>query len=319
VKDLLLRGAARVALARPLVSMLGAKRRTSIDPQVAAVLELQRLLRLPRLETMPPARARQFAVDGLSPLDVAPRSMAEVVDAGPLRIYVPREAGRDWIVYFHGGGGVIGSIASCEPVTRYLAARTGATVAAVEYRLGPEHPHPAAIDDAVAAFTAVAARAGRGARIAVAGDSFGGFLATHVAARARDRRPHLQVLIYPLLDLTMSSPSIETFADGYLLTRSMMAWFRSNYLGGYPDARGASPAFWPSLAGAVPALVTTAGFDPLVDEGDAFAARLTAAGVPVRHRRYPTLVHGYLSLAGAVHAARAALDELCRDITDLLG
>jgi len=251
--------------------------------------------------------------------------MDEVIDttvAGhrgtiPVRIYVPYGAGRHWIVYLHGGGGVIGSIRGSEPVTRLLAAQTGCTVASVDYRLGPEHRHPAAIDDACAAWNAIAARAGRSARIAVAGDSFGGFLTAHVE-RAVIRHPDLQVLLYPMIDMTMMSPSIARNAEGYLLTRSTIHWFHSHYLHDDDDRRAISPQFWPDLRGAAPAIIATAGYDPLVDEGDTYAARLRDAGVVVRHRRYPSLVHGFLALAGAVRAARAAIDEVCADIRELL-
>jgi acetyl esterase/lipase len=329
VKDRLLRGAARVALADPIARLLGRGRQRGtdreLDPQVAAVLELQRLLRLPALDSMEPVPARQFAEDGMSPLDVKLLPMAEIVDtlveghrsSIPVRIYRPHGAGPHWIVYLHGGGGVIGSIRSSEPVARLLAAQTGCTLASVGYRVGPEHRHPAAVDDACAAWNAIAARAGRGARLAVAGDSFGGYLSAHVE-RAVVRQPDLQVLIYPIVDMTLESPSIERNAEGYLLTRSMMHWFRGHYLHPDDDRRAVSPQFWPDLRGAAPAIVATAGYDPLVDEGDAYAARLQGAGVPVRHRRYPSLIHGFVSLAGAVRAARAALDELSADIRELL-
>jgi acetyl esterase len=329
VKDRLLRGAARAALADPLARLLGRRRQRGVDreldPQIAAVLELQRLLRLPALDSMEPAPARRFAEEGLSPLDVAPIQMAEVIDTAvsghrariPVRIFVPHGAGPHWIVYLHGGGGVIGSIRSSEPVTRLLAAQTGCSVASVGYRLGPEYRHPAAIDDACAAWDAIATRAGRRARIAVAGDSFGGFLSAHVE-RAVIRQPDLQVLLYPIVDMTLTSASIDRHADGYLLTRSMMHWFRAHYLYPDDDRRAISPQYWPDLRGAAPAVVATAGYDPLVDEGDTYAARLRDAGVAVRHRRYPSLVHGFLSLAGAVRAARAALDEVCADVRELI-
>lgn len=324
-----MRRAARAALADPLARLIGGRRQRgadrALDPQVAAALELQRLLGLPALESMEPEPARRFAEEGLSPLDLDSVPMAEVVDtridghrsAIPVRIYRPHGAGPHWIVYLHGGGGVIGSIRASEPATRWLAAQTGCTVASVGYRLGPEHRHPAAIDDACAAWNAIAARAGRCARLAVAGDSFGGFLSAHVE-RAVVRQPDLQVLIYPIVDMTLRSPSIDRHADGYLLTRAMMHWFRGHYLHPDDDQRAISPQFWPDLRGAAPAVVVTAGYDPLVDEGDAYAARLRDAGVPVRHRRYDSLVHGFLSLAGAVRAARAAVDEIAADIRELL-
>jgi acetyl esterase len=329
VKDRLLRGVARAALAEPLVRLLSRRRQrdtdVGLDRQVAAVLELQRLLRLPPLESMEPSKARDFAESGLSPLDVKPEPMEQIVDttiagaAGPVnvRLYVPHEATPHIIVYFHGGGGVIGSIRGSEPVTRLIAAQTGCTVASVGYRLGPEARHPCAVDDALAAYNAMLERLPAGARIAVAGDSFGGFLSAHVD-RGATRKPDLQVLIYPLVDMTLDSPSIDRHASGYLLTKSIIQWMRSHYLEPDVDKRAISPFYWKDHHGAARAVIVTAGYDPLVDEGDAYAAALRAAGVAVRHRRYPALIHGFISLAGAVRAARTAIDEVCSDIRELL-
>lgn len=326
MKDRLLRGVARAALAEPLVRLFARRRRrdadVGLDRQVAAVLELQRLMRLPALESMEPVAARLFAEEGLSPLDVKPAPMAKIVDTTVgtvvVRLYIPHDATSHMIVYFHGGGGVIGSIRGSEPVTRLIAAQTGCAVASVGYRLGPEDRHPCAIDDGIAAYNAMLERLPDGARIAVAGDSFGGYIAAHVD-RAVDRKPDLQILIYPIVDMTLESPSIERHADGYLLTKSMMHWFRSHYLQASDDHRAISPTYWSSLQGAARAIIVTAGYDPLVDEGDAYAAALRTAGVPVRHRRYPALIHGFISLAGAVRAARTAIDEVCSDIRELLG
>src|SRR5258706_8702845 len=123
-----------------------------------------------------------------------------------------------------------------------------------------------------------------------------------------------------MIDLAMRSPSIERYADGYLLTRSMLQWFRTNYLGSDNEQRTASPAFWPEseLRGAAPAIVTTAGYDPLVDEGDTWAERLRGVGVTVRHHREPSLIHGFLSLGGGVHAAAAATDRICADLVEMM-
>ncbi|HEU4732590.1 MAG TPA: alpha/beta hydrolase [Kofleriaceae bacterium] len=332
MKDWLFRGAALSLLRTPLARVIARSRQRGVDRdldrEVAAVLAAERLLRLPGLHTMDPPSARTFAETALSPLEAAPIAMAEVRDlaipgrAGPIpaRIYVPHDAGPHWIVYFHGGGGVIGSIRTAEPATRLIAAQTRATVASIEYRLGPEHRHPAAIEDACAAWQALTPRAAAG-RIAVAGDSFGGFISAHVdhhAIAAGVRRPDLQVLIYPAVDLTHTSPSIDRHAEGYLLTRPIIRWFRDHYLSPSDDRKAASPMFWPDLRAAAPAIIATAGYDPLVDEGDRYAELLRGAGVLVRHRRYPSLIHGFLSLAGGVRAARAAIDELCGDIRELL-
>ncbi len=301
----------------------------TLDRQVAAVLEYQRLARLPALETMEPAAARAFAESNFEASELDAEAMAEVIDTTvthdriPVRIFVPHDAGPHWLVWCHGGGGVIGSIDGAERVTRYLAEHTKCTVASVGYRLGPEDKHPAAIDDACAAWEALVARVPAGGRVAIGGDSFGGFLAVHVDGDARRRgirAPDLQVLVYPVLDLTLTSPSIDRFADGYLLTRPMIHYFRDQYLNNADEQHTGSPWFWPAdvLADAAPAIVATAGFDPLVDEGDAWAGRLATAGVTVRHHRHDSLVHGFISLAGIVRAARSALDRICVDVVELL-
>jgi acetyl esterase len=333
VRDRLLRLLARAAYATPpLVTAIGRARRgpadAGLDPQLAALLAAQRLLGVPDLASMTPAEARTFTATGLRALDVDDAPMAEITDttvAGPrgplpVRIYRPDDAGPGWVIYFHGGGGVIGSIASSDPPNRYLAAHAKVTLAAVSYRLAPEHPHPAAIDDACAAYDALLARVPAGSKIAVAGDSFGGYLAAHVERHARKgpRPPALQALIYPLTDLTLSSPTITEFAEGYLLTRATMRYFRDHYIPATADLRGPSPLHWPDLRGAAPSLIIEAGFDPLIDEDRAYAARLRAAGVPVRERCHPGLVHGFLALGGVIKAARDALDALAHDLaTDL--
>ncbi|MFN0251223.1 MAG: alpha/beta hydrolase [Kofleriaceae bacterium] len=327
IRDELLRTVALAALQEPVVSLLSKPRQSGadagLDRQVAAVLELQRRMKLPPIESMEPAKARRFAERGLSPLEVDPEPMAQVIDAKlpiPARIFVPRNASGHWLVYFHGGGGVIGSARASEPITRLIAAQTGCTVASIDYRLGPEHKHPAAIEDARAAWDAICKRAPAGAKIAVAGDSFGGMLAACVDRHARDssRRPAAQLLVYPILEFSMTSKGFETHGVGYLYTRAMATYFRSHYLHDTDDRRAASPASWPEVDRASPAIVLTAGFDPLCPEGDAHAARLQAAGGTVLHRRHPSLVHGFLSLAGGVRAARAAVDEICADLVSIL-
>ena len=296
-----------------------------LDRQIAAMIEVARIARLPRLEDMGPDQGRRFAAEGLSPFDPDPVPMAQVIDTQvekiPVRLYIPHDAGPDWLVYYHGGGGVIGSIASSDAATRYLASRTRCTIASVEYRLGPEEPHPAAIDDAFTAYEKLLPRIPAGSKVAVGGDSFGGFLSVHVDGRARDRRvrrPDVQLLIYPVVDLTLTSPSLDRLGEGYLLTRRLVHWFRDHYLNPYDDPKACSPWFWTDLRGSAPAIVVTAGFDPLVDEGDAWAKRLRDAGVPVRHRSYESLVHGFISMTGAVAAARVAVDEVCADLALML-
>ncbi len=325
-----MRAAARGAMATGwFVRLVGRRRQKGrdreLDPQVAAALEFERIAKLPALDSMDPAAARRYAEQGMSPLEVEPIAMAEVIDAPaggvPVRIFMPADVGPHWIVYFHGGGGVIGSVNASDATTRYIAERTKCTVASVDYRLGPEHKHPAAIEDACAAYAALVARLPAGAKVAVAGDSFGGFLAAHVehwAPAHGVRRPDVQCLIYPVVDLRLVSPSIDRLGTGYLLTKSIVHWMIGHYMHDDDSREDASPWFWADLKGSAPAIVATAGYDPLVDEGDVWAERLRAAGTPVRHRRSPSLVHGYLSLAGAVTAARRATDEVCNDLVQLL-
>jgi acetyl esterase len=329
VRERFLRAAARTALGTDWIVKLASRGRTgsndaALDRQIAAALELGRIAGLPKLEDMEVDEGRKFAAEGLAPFDPDPVTMAQVIDTQveriPVRVYVPQDAGPDWLVYYHGGGGVIGSIASSDAATRYVASQTRCTVASVQYRLGPEDPHPAAIDDALAAYAGLLARVPRGSKVAVGGDSFGGFLSAwvdHLARQRRLRQPDAQLLIYPVVDLTLTSPSLDRLAEGYILTKRLVHWFRDHYLG-YQDQESASPWFWPELAGSAPAIVVTAGFDPLVDEGDAWAQRLRDAGVKVRHRHHGSLVHGFISMTGAVAAARAAVDEFCADLIEVL-
>ena len=316
-----------------LVRFAGRRRSTGLDAkldrQIAAALEYQRIAKLPPLESLEPVAARKFAESNLEATELAPEPMAEVIDTTltheriPVRIFVPHDAGPHWIVWCHGGGGVIGSIDGSERVTRYLAEHTKCTVASVGYRLGPEDKHPTAIEDAMLAWEALTARIPAGARAAIGGDSFGGFLSVHVDREARRRKlrqPDLQILVYPLLDMTLAAPSIDRYAEGYLLTKAMMHYFRDHYLSSADERESGSPWFWPDkdLAGSSPAIVVTAGFDPLVDEGDGWAARLAEAGVTVRHHCHESLVHGFLSLAGIVRAAKSATDQICVEIVELL-
>lgn len=294
-----------------------------LDPQLAAGLRLSNRL-APRLERHEPARARQLSAELLDAFDADRVAMARVFDdtapgpGGPLpvRIYRPRIASGGLILYFHGGGGVIGSIASSDRFCRLYADAAGCAVASVEYRLAPEAPHPAAIDDALAAFRWAVANAHRWgadpARIAVAGDSFGGYLAAWVDRRATGARPCAQILIYPLVDLTLSSPSYQLFAEGYALTLPLVRWFRDHYAPDPRSHREGSPLFLPDLGGAAPALIVGAGFDCLRDEGKAYADRLAAAGARVEYRRHPSLIHGFITMTGACDAARAAVAELAR-------
>jgi acetyl esterase len=203
-------------------------------------------------------------------------------------------------------------------VCRKLAAGSGLTVVSVDYRLAPEHTFPCAAEDCYAAARWVAEHAGDlgvdGSRLAVAGDSAGGNLAAVTSLLARDRgAPTIafQLLVYPVIDATMSFPSIKENGEGYLLTAADMAWFYDHYAGTDTDRKNPmlSPLYAPDLTGLPPALVMTAEYDPLRDEGEAYADALQQAGVSARASRYDGLVHGFFGLDAIVPATTAAMEE----------
>jgi acetyl esterase/lipase len=241
----------------------------------------------------------------------------------PARFYEPPGLGlerRPLIVYFHGGGWTIGDLDTHDGVCRFLAANAATTVLSVGYRLAPEHPFPAAVEDAFAAFRWAAAENARlGAdrdRIAVAGDSAGGNLAAAVSLLARDGdgpSPAMQALIYPVTDAVGGQPSRDLFADGFLLTKADMDWFERHYLP--QGVERADPRVSllraADLSGLPPAYVTTAGFDPLRDEGEAYATRMREAGARVALRRHPGLIHGFANMTAVSRVARCAMLELC--------
>ncbi len=238
----------------------------------------------------------------------------------PLRLYRPGGSGpHAVVVHYHGGGWVLGGLDGADWLCSRLAERTGALVVSVDYRLAPQHPFPAAVDDAWDALTWVASHADRldadRDRIAVMGDSAGGNLAAVVALLARDEgapRLRRQVLIYPATDATMSQPSIEEFRDGPLLTHADMRVYLHHYLGTETDRQDplVSPLFAEDLSGVAPALVQTAEYDPLRDEGRAYAERLRAAEVPTRFTEYVRAPHGYCSLPNLGEGAWQALGEI---------
>jgi acetyl esterase len=260
-----------------------------------------------------PAEARELAEAAAALAGPAP-VMAEVEDhrvpvAGgeiTVRVLVPPQGARGVIVYLHGGGWVIGTIDSYDTMARKLAERTSCAVAIVDYRLAPEHRYPVAVDDSYAALEWTAARTelitGRpDAPLIVAGDSAGGNLAAVLALRARDRNGPpiaLQVLVYPVTDADLSRASYVDDDNQLLLTTDAMAWFWDHYV---PDAArrhepDASPLRAADLAGLPPAVVLTAEHDVLRDEGEAYAERLQAAGVPVELRRHAGQMHGFFTL-----------------------
>ena len=240
----------------------------------------------------------------------------------PARFYLPGglPAGTPppLLVYFHGGGWVIGDLDTHDGLCRFLAAAAGTAVLSIDYRLAPEHPFPAPVDDAWTAFSWAAENAAKlgvdPARIAVGGDSAGGNLAAVVSLLARGgggATPAFQLLIYPVTDSAGELPSRRLFADGFMLTKEDMDLFEGHYLPPGTDAHDPRVSILEieDLSGLPPAYVATAGFDPLRDEGEAYALRMRAAGVQVALRRHPGLIHGFANDTAISRTARGAMLE----------
>lgn len=274
------------------------------------------------------AAARQRAADkpaGPELFDVADLHVPGDPDV-PVRLYRPVEEPRELLVYFHGGGWTIGDLETHDRLCRRIAAGSDVAVLAVDYRRAPEHPWPAALDDAVQVVRWAQDHAKQlcGAqRIAVGGDSAGGAVATLTCLLLRDagdRMPWAQVLVCPNTDLTFSRPSVRTKATGWGLTAADALWFAEQWVPD-PSLRAhprVSPLLEPDLAGLPQAVVLTAEHDPLRDEGDDYATALAAAGVPVVHRCEPGLVHGFLGLDTVSPAAAAAAERYFADVRTLL-
>lgn len=240
------------------------------------------------------------------PIDIAAvRDITVTGATGPLRARVYDPGDTDGLlVYFHGGGWVFGDVETHDATCRLLAAGSHMQIVSVDYRLAPEHPYPAAVDDAIAAYTDISCRATqfgvRPERVGVGGDSAGAYLAALVSAQppAPGRaRPLLQLLIYPPTDLSGASASRVSLAEGFPLNRSDIDYFDACFFPPELDRTHpqVSPLHAPSAAALPPAVIVTAGFDPLRDEGDAYAAKLAADGVPVTHRRFDGYTHGFVS------------------------
>jgi acetyl esterase len=218
------------------------------------------------------------------------------------------------VVFYHGGGWVIGDLDSHDAVCQELSGGAGVAVLSVDYRLAPEHPFPAPVDDAWAALCWAREHAAElGAdpdRLAVAGDSAGGNLAAVMALEARDANIPLrfQLLVYPATDFSRRRPSFQENGTGYMLTSGSIEWFERHYDPDRADWR-ASPMLAPDHRGVAPAMVLTCEYDPLRDEGDDYAARLRAAGVPVTHRCYQGLIHGAFSMGQVVPSAQEMMDD----------
>jgi acetyl esterase len=299
-----------------------------LDPQARAVLERIARANLPPYPELGPAAVRELYRETRGRLGAAPPEVARIeslraagpAGAIPVRLYRPLGSRVDerlpTLVYFHGGGWTFGDLDTHDVVCRELANLARCAVASVDYRLAPEHKFPVAVEDAVAATRWIAREAGAlgldAGRIAVGGDSAGGNLAAVVALVARDAGGPplaLQLLIYPATDMAADTASHREFADGYVLTRDAILWSRANYLRSPDEVADwrASPLRAPDHSGLPPAYVVTCGFDPLRDEGRAYAERLRSAGVPVTYECFEGMVHGFVTMGGAIAAAHHAL------------
>jgi acetyl esterase len=294
-----------------------------IDPEARAYLDYMASFGLPPLADQGPAVARRHNRDRAPSLAGEPEPVALVEDgtlpgpAGPLRYrrYSNQpDRGRAVLLYLHGGGWVVGDLDTHDSVGRALAIRGGCTVVSLDYRLAPENPFPAAVEDAWAGLKWVAARF---ESVAVGGDSSGGNLAAVLALRARDRGgPAIaaQLLIYPVTDCDFETSSYREAATGYGLTRESMAWYWAQYVSEprhreHPDA---SPLRARDHGGLPPALIITCELDPLASEGIAYAQALKSAGVPVEHVHEPGMVHGYIRTAAMTSRTRKSWDDIAR-------
>jgi len=310
-----------------------------LDPQVSTLLEQLAASGTPSLEQLSVPEARSLLAR-LAPLAGPVEEVAGVEDitvpgpGGPIPVRLYRPAGPvdgppPLLVWLHGGGWVLGDLATADGTARLLSNGSGAVVASVDYPLAPEHPYPALHEACYAAVRWLAEHASAiGAdpgRVAVGGDSAGGNLAAVVSLLARDLGgPDLafQLLVYPCTDALMSHPSMVENAEGFFLTRSAMRWFYGHYLGSAQDAAKeptVSPLYADDLSGLPPALIITAEFDPLRDEGEAYGRRLQEAGIPTAVSRYDGQIHGFLGLTMALDGGKRAMREACVALRSALG
>ncbi len=322
--------AAAMSLPEPVQRALAGRPVTvdgnTLATDVQLMLRMRRVARLPGAEELPVAEGRRVLLRTTSytcgEQRIGSVRSLRVADR-PARLYVPagaREPG-SLLVFFHGGGFWCGDLDSHDAVCRFLAEQSGARVLSVDYRLAPEHPFPAAYDDAVAAYAWTVEHAHElgadPARLGVGGDSAGGNLAAGVAIEAARRGLPcaVQLLVYPATQARRSTRSHELFAEGFYLTRGFMARGDQTYADRVPsDDPRLSPLVAELPAGLAPALLYTAGFDPLRDEGEAYADRLRAAGVPVEATRFADQIHGFLNIVGVGTTSRAANLRIARQL-----
>jgi acetyl esterase len=290
-------------------------------PQVLKVLEAAGRSPLPPYHVVPPFVARRLYRDTRGAVAPKRPELPEVrllVAPGSnvaIRCYRPVSGEvLPALVFFHGGGWTLGDLDTHDVLCRQLALGARCAVLSVDYRLAPESPFPAAVEDALAAteFALANSKSLNIGRVAVCGDSAGGTLAAVVAITLKDRIA-FQLLIYPVIDLVGAYPSQERNGRGYMLTKESMEYFARNYLPREQDWADwrASPLRAPSLRGVAPAYVLTAGFDPLHDEGQAYAERLGREGVQVQYRDYPDMIHGFILMGGVVDTANEAVADCC--------
>lgn len=302
--------------------------KANIDPEAKELLEMLAKRGIPPVHTLPPQEARRtrnplFVELGGAPVQL--HIVEERVIPGPsgniqVRIYIPSGEGRfPVLVYFHGGGWVIGDLSTHDSLCRVLARRTPCVVVSVDYRLAPEHKFPAAVEDAFAAMQWAVENAegisGDPRRIAVGGDSAGGNLATVVCLLARDRgapSPAFQMLLYPVTDLSnLDTATYREHGEGYILTRKSMEYYRRHYLREPQDAEDpyASPLLASDLRGLPPAYVLAAEVDVLTDEICAYVQRLRETGVEIIYRVYEGMIHPFVSFLGVLNRAKEAVGE----------
>lgn len=306
----------------------------TLDLQIAAVLQQFSDLPQPDFASLEPVQYRRFSDNLMPPLAGEPlfevRELKVAGAAGELdaRLYRPDEGEQlPLLLFFHGGGFVMGTLNTHDNLCRSLARLSGVVVVSVAYRLAPEAPYPAAPHDCYSALCDLVGRAAElgvdAQRVVLAGDSAGANLAIAVSRLAAERKgPRIayQCLFYPVTDLRCASASYEAFAEGYFLTAQMMHWFARQYLAQPQQAEEAlaSPLLAGDLTVQPPTTLITAEFDPLRDEGEAFAERLRQAGVAVRLRRYDGMIHGFASMAAFVDRAAEALAEAAADLRTAL-
>jgi acetyl esterase len=308
----------------------------TLDPQARTYLDKLASLKLPGFHTMAPDDSRRLfrAMRGLAGKPDPIEAVEDRTTPGsiPIRTYRPLGCSSDSplpvLVYYHGGGWVLGDIETVDNLCRRIANASGCSVVSVDYRLSPEAKFPMALDDCLEAVEFVKAEAHSlgidPRKIAVGGDSAGGNLAASVALKARGRDDlaiAFQLLIYPIADFRFDTASYLENADGFGLSREMMTWYWDQYLASPEDGRSpfASPLRAEDLAGLPPALVITAGFDVLRDEGRAYADRLVEAGVPVEVLHYPGMIHGFLQMADSFDQGKLAIEEAGRALRSALG